>query len=60
MPMATKTSLENKHSGNGDYFVIIRELMQPRRRRQQKPKKFAYLTMKNSIFARFARAFFIF
>ena len=39
---------------------IIRELKQPRRRRQQKPHKFAYLTMKNSIFARFARAFFIF
>ena len=26
----------------------------------KKPHKFAYLTMKNSIFARFARAFFIF
>jgi len=37
-----------------------RELKQPRRRRRQKPHKFAYLTMKNSIFARFARAFFIF
>ena len=37
-----------------------RELKQPRRRRQQKPHKFAYLTMKNSIFARFAGAFFIF
>ena len=37
-----------------------RELKQPRRRRQQKPDKFAYLTMKNSIFARFPRAFFIF
>ena len=37
-----------------------RELKQPRRRRQQKPHKFAYLTLKNSIFARFARAFFIF
>ena len=36
------------------------ELKQPRRRRQQKPHKFAYLTMKNSIFARFARALFIF
>ena len=36
----------------------IRELKQPRRRRQQKPHKFAYLTMKNRIFARFARAFF--
>ena len=38
----------------------IRELRQPRRRRQQKPHKFAYLTMKNRIFARFARAFFSF
>ena len=38
----------------------IGELKQPRRRRQQKPHKFAYLTMKNSIFARFARTFFIF
>ena len=38
----------------------IWELKQPRRRRQQKPHKFAYLTMKNSIFARFARAFFFF
>ena len=26
-----------------------RELKQPRRRRQQKPHKFAYLTMKNNI-----------
>ena len=40
--------------------VVIRELKQPRRRRQQKPHKFAYLTMKNIIFTRFARAFFIF
>ena len=37
-----------------------RELKKPRRRRQQSPHKFAYLTLKNSIFARFARAFFIF
>ena len=37
-----------------------RELKQPRRRWQQKPHKFAYLTMKNSIFARFAHAFVIF
>ena len=37
-----------------------RKLKQPRRQRQQKPHKFAYLTMKNSIFARFARAFFMF
>ena len=44
-----------------DHFVVRRrlngELKQPRRR-QQEPHKFAYLTMKNSIFARFARAFF--
>ena len=39
---------------------VIRELKKPRRRRQQKPHKFAYLTIKNSIFARFARAFLIF
>ena len=38
----------------------FRELKQPRRRWQQKRHKSAYLTMKNSIFARFARAFFIF
>ena len=38
----------------------IRELKQPRGRRQQKPDKFAYLTMENSIFARFAREFFSF
>ena len=37
-----------------------RQLKQPRRRRQQKPHKFAYLTMKNSIFAPFAHAIFIF
>ena len=42
------------------FFRDIRELKQPRRRRQQKPHKFAYLTMKYSIFARFTRAFFIF
>ena len=40
-------------------WYYSRELKQPRRRRQQKPHKFAYLTTKNSIFARFARAFFI-
>ena len=36
----------------------IRQLKQPRRRRQQKPHKLAYLTMKNRLFPRFARAFF--
>ena len=35
------------------------ELKQPRRRRRQKPHKFAYLSMKNSSFARYARVFFI-
>ena len=35
----------------------IRELKQPRRRRQQKPHKCAYLIMKNRIFASFARHF---
>ena len=40
--------------------VNIKELRRPRRRPQEKFHKFAYLTMKNSIFARFARAFFIF
>ena len=43
-----------------DTLKIIRELQQPRWRWQQKPHKFAYLTMNNSIFARFARAFLIF
>ena len=40
--------------------VKYRELKRPRRRGQQGHHKFAYLTMKNSIFARFARAFFMF
>ena len=44
----------------GRVWKDTRQLKQPRRRRQQKPHKFAYLTMKNSIFARFARAVFIF
>ena len=39
---------------------INRELKQTRRRRQQERHNFAYLTMKNSTFAHFARAFFIF
>ena len=61
----------SKHDGDGSENVIwkcnfaflqsiFRELKQPRRRRQQKPHKFAYLTMENRIFARFARAYFIF
>ena len=43
-----------------DVKLHIKELKQPRPRLQQKPHKFVYLTMKNSIFARFARALFIF
>ena len=39
---------------------VNRELKQLWRRRQPKPHKFTYLTMKNNSFARFARAFFIF
>ena len=42
------------------FALYTRELKQPRRRRQQKRHKFAYLTMINSICARFARAFFNF
>ena len=37
-----------------------REFTQPRRQRQQERHKFAYLTVKNNRFSRFARAFFIF
>ena len=37
-----------------------REFTQPRRRQQQEHHKFAYLTVKNNRFARFARAVFIF
>ena len=37
-----------------------RELKQPRRRLQLERHKFAYVTMKNNSFARFARAFFVF
>ena len=50
---------ETQVSCSCPYFVN-RELKEPRRRRQQKPHKFAYLTLKNSFFARFARAFLIF
>ena len=39
---------------------VIGELEHPRRQRQQELHKFAYLTMKNKSFARFAPAFFIF
>ena len=49
-----------RFSSNLTVECISKELKQPRRRRQPKPHKFAYLTMKNSFCARFARAFFIF
>ena len=45
---------------SGISYSFLGSLKQPRRRRQQKPNKFAYLKVKNSIFARFARAYFIF
>ena len=60
------TGFNGAETNCGDYkhfkrpLMNSRELKQPRRPRQQKPHKFAYLTMKNSIFARFARAFLIF
>ena len=40
--------------------LISREFTQPRRQRRQERHKFAYLTVKNNRFSRFARAFFIF
>ena len=42
------------------YLSVIREFTQPRQQWQQERHKFAYLTVKNNRFARFARAFFIF
>ena len=42
------------------YRKYLGSFVYPRRRRQQKPHKFAYLTEKNSSFACFARAFLIF
>ena len=57
-------SYNHKYSSHGEFTLprpqLNRELKQPRRRRQQNPHKFAYLTIENSIFARFARAYFIF
>ena len=62
--LSLQTKFFNSHGAHTNpafaYFAIIRELKQPRRRREQKPHKFAYLAMKNSIFARFARTFFNF
>ena len=52
---AWRTLVYSSHEKTG-----TSHLKQPRRRQLHKPHKFAYLTMKNSIFARFARAFFIF
>ena len=52
----------SKHDSDGSENVIWKcnfAFLQ-RRRRQQKPHKCAYLTMENSIFARFARAYFIY
>ena len=46
----TYATLNYRHTGKcGTLLVNNRELKEPRRRRQQKPHKFAYLTMKNSL-----------
>ena len=45
---------------NRRFSTAIGELKEPRRRRQQERHKFAYLTIQNNNFARFARAFFTF
>ena len=45
---------------HGELVGYIRELKQPRRRRQQKPPHICIFDNENSIFARFARAVFIF
>ena len=56
----TFCELINNYSMKPRWIRDSRELTQPRRRRQQKRHKFAYLTVKNNSFARFARAVFIF
>ena len=45
---------------NCGFHICKKTMSSSQPRRQQKPHRFAYLTMENSIFARFARAFFIF
>ena len=50
----------NRRSHFQTGFFGSSELKQPRRRQQHERHKFAYLTMKNSIFTRFARASFLF
>ena len=60
LPVRSVHMLWSGHQCRFEVNQIIRELKQSRQRRQQEPHKFAYLTMKNSIFARFARAFFNF
>ena len=56
----TRPNHKNKNSKIQQPTVENNELKQPRRRRQQDRHKFAYLTMKKSSFARFARAIFHF
>ena len=60
MSLQYKKSDKMGHEITFGFLYLNRELKQPRHRRQQKPHKFAYLTMKISIFARFALAFLIF
>ena len=60
MHMLRHKHLKAFEPGVGRVYSRIGSFKQPRGRRQQKTRKFAYLTMENSIFARFARAFFNF
>ena len=60
---AIHLSVTNERKKNKQHRRAVqhnRELKQPLRRPQQERYKFAYLTMRNNSFGRFARAFFIF
>ena len=57
-PVVLLNCYNQKHYSDSKQHKHNRELKQPRRRRQQQPHTFAYLTMKNSICAGFALAFF--
>ena len=52
--------ITNEAVGRVGYYQLISGKSEKNNWRQQKPHKFAYLTMENSTFARFARAYFIF
>jgi len=57
-PVVLLNCYNQKHYSDSKPAKHNRELKQPRWQRQQKPHKFAYLTMRNSICAGFAHAFF--